>query len=102
MGKSQNRRLVFVGTEETTVDDFNDIVNKANAHDALVGALKELSNWPRKSKTLEGKLSIDPVIGLANVRRFARSVLMLAGEQEKDLKLIDPDLQKYFKDFKAH
>lgn len=46
--------------------------------DRLREALKRLSDWPRNSATVDGKLSGNATVGLANVRRFARAAILKA------------------------
>ena len=44
----------------------------------LLEALEKLADWPRQSTTVDGDLSADPRVGLANVRRFARATIEAA------------------------
>jgi hypothetical protein len=49
--------------------------SKVLNHQELIDALKVIAHWPRKSETVDGKLTTNGLEGLANVRRFARKGL---------------------------
>jgi hypothetical protein len=71
------------GQEVAKVHRWNGEGDEANAHliaaaPMMLVALEALAAWPRRSATLDGELSGDPVVGLANVRRFARAAIAKA------------------------
>jgi len=69
-------------TREELIKLFDEIETLRQKESKLLGqaieALKVLANWPRRSATADGTMSVDPAVGLANVRRFARAVLAKA------------------------
>ena len=75
--------LVKLATERATREELYQLLDETETlrqkESKLLGealeALKVLADWPRRSATVDGEMSVDSAVGLANVRRFARAVL---------------------------